>query len=96
MDEIKKQKKEEIKLEKKRNKQIKENIKQQKKEAAKEIKLYTFRNWVREIKRVVWPKNAKVWKWFGITIAFLIVMAVFCFLVTLGFTSLWNVIGIKV
>ncbi|TPR53916.1 preprotein translocase subunit SecE [Metamycoplasma neophronis] len=55
----------------------------------------TMRNWVKEIKRIVWPKSSKAWKWFWITIAFLIVMGLFCFLITLGFTSLWNSVGIK-
>ncbi|MDD7912805.1 preprotein translocase subunit SecE [Metamycoplasma hyosynoviae] len=55
----------------------------------------TTKNFIKEIKRIRWPKSSKVWKWFGITIAFLVVMAIFCFLVTLGFTTIWNAIGIK-
>lgn len=60
-----------------------------------QVKLYTFRNWIKEIKRVIWPKSAKSWKWFGITILFLVLMAAFCFAITLGFSSLWNSVGIK-
>ena len=55
----------------------------------------TTKNFIKEIKRIKWPKSAKVWKWFGITILFLVVMSVFCFLITLGFTSIWNAAGIK-
>ncbi|MDP4042659.1 preprotein translocase subunit SecE [Mycoplasmopsis arginini] len=85
----------EKKLEKERIKKEKQLLKNRKKEEAKETKLYTFRNLGKEIKRVVWPKHSKAWKWFGITIAFLAIMALFCFLVSLGFTGLWNVVGIK-
>ncbi|VEU79167.1 Uncharacterised protein [Metamycoplasma cloacale] len=55
----------------------------------------TMKNFVKEIKRIKWPKHKKVWKWFGITITFVVLMAVFCFLITLGFTGLWNIVGIK-
>ncbi|TPE56567.1 preprotein translocase subunit SecE [[Mycoplasma] falconis] len=55
----------------------------------------TLKNWVKEIKRIIWPKSSKAWKWFGITVAFAVGAAIFCFLVTLGFTSLWNTVGIK-
>ncbi|MBN4089218.1 preprotein translocase subunit SecE [Mycoplasma enhydrae] len=74
---------------------LKRQEKQARQMASKEGRLFTFRNFFREIKRVVWPKHSKSWKWFGITIAFLVVMAIFCFLVSLAFSSLWNVVGIK-
>ncbi|PZV99811.1 preprotein translocase subunit SecE [Metamycoplasma auris] len=96
VNEDKKLSKEELKTQKEYNKRLKKKMRMQKKEIAKEARLYTFRNWVKEIKRVVWPRNAKSWKWFGITIAFLIIMALFCFLVSLAFTSLWNSVGIKI
>ncbi|MGX9339399.1 preprotein translocase subunit SecE [Mycoplasma sp. 1890] len=70
-------------------------LKERKKDEAKATKLYTFRNLVREIKRVAWPSNFKSWKWFGITIAFVLIMAIFCFVITLIFTGLWNVVGIR-
>ncbi|WP_330463470.1 preprotein translocase subunit SecE [Metamycoplasma gateae] len=86
---------EEKEFQKKELKKQKQIIKRKKQEESKQTRLYTFRNLVKEIKRVVWPKNSKSWKWFGITIAFLLIMAIFCFLVSLGFTGLWNVVGIK-
>ncbi|WP_045433662.1 preprotein translocase subunit SecE [Metamycoplasma canadense] len=86
---------EEKKEEKNRLKKQKEIDKKRKKEEQKETKLYTFRNLAKEVKRIAWPKSAKTWKWFGITIGFLVLMALFCFLITLGFTSLWNIVGIK-
>ncbi|WP_412031600.1 preprotein translocase subunit SecE [Metamycoplasma buccale] len=61
----------------------------------KEIKESTIKNFVKEVKRIKWPKSSKTWRWFGITIAFLVGFAIFCFLVTFAFTSLWNSIGIK-
>ncbi|AXE60929.1 preprotein translocase subunit SecE [[Mycoplasma] phocae] len=60
------------------------------------IKHSTVKNWFKEIKRIIWPKSSKSWRWFGITIVFLVIMAIFCFLITLGFTGLWNVLGIKI
>ncbi|AZZ65784.1 preprotein translocase subunit SecE [Metamycoplasma phocicerebrale] len=84
-----------MKLEKKEQKNFKKEQKEQRRLKNKETKLYTFRNFAREIKRIVWPKHVKTWKWFGITIAFLILMALFCFLISLGFSSLWNFVGIK-
>ncbi|ENY68515.1 Hypothetical protein, putative SecE subunit [Metamycoplasma auris 15026] len=96
MNENNKLTKEELQAKKEYDKKLKKKLRMQKKELAKESRLYTFRNWIKEIKRVVWPRSSKSWKWFGITIAFLVVMALFCFLVSLAFTSLWNVVGIKV
>lgn len=55
----------------------------------------TTKNFIKEVKRIKWPRSTKVWKWFGITITFLVIMSVFCFLITLAFTSIWNVAGIK-
>ncbi|WP_373434884.1 preprotein translocase subunit SecE [Metamycoplasma equirhinis] len=83
----------------------KKNIKREERQAkkqhrltakAREPKPSTFKNFIKEIKRIIWPKSSKSWKWFGITISFLIVMGVFCFLVTLGFTGMWNALGIKI
>ncbi|AWX69533.1 preprotein translocase subunit SecE [[Mycoplasma] anseris] len=73
--------------------EIKFNVEESAK--SKTNKESTMKNFAKEVKRIRWPKTKKVWKWFGITIVFLVVLAVFCFLITLGFTSLWNVIGIK-
>ena len=55
----------------------------------------TIKNFVKEVKRVNFPKATKVFKWLGITLAFLAIMAVFCFLITLGFTTIWTKLGIK-
>ncbi|RMA77564.1 preprotein translocase subunit SecE [Metamycoplasma subdolum] len=74
--------------------EIKEEKIEDKKES-KPIKESTLKNFAKEVKRIKWPKSAKAWKWFGITIAFLVVMAIFCFLMTLLFSSVWNAIGIK-
>ncbi|AZG68600.1 preprotein translocase subunit SecE [Mycoplasma struthionis] len=60
-----------------------------------ELKNSTMKNWVKEIKRINWARAPKAWKWFGLTMAFLIVLGIFCFLITLSFTSLWNLVGIK-
>lgn len=72
-----------------------ENVKDEKKKS-KQVDLdSTTKNFIKEVKRIRWPRAAKVWKWFGITIGFVVVMAIFCFLITLAFTGIWNLAGIK-
>ena len=34
----------------------------------------TTKNFIKEVKRIKWPRITKVWKWFVITITFLIIM----------------------
>ncbi|ACF07041.1 Uncharacterised protein [Metamycoplasma arthritidis] len=59
------------------------------------VKESTTKNFVKEIKRIRWSRPAKSWRWFGITIAFTAAFAIFAFLITFIFTSLWNLVGIK-
>lgn len=66
-----------------------------KSKAPKKSQSSTMKNWIKEIKRILWPKSAKSWRWFGITIAFIVLLAIFCFLITLAFSGLWNAVGIK-
>ncbi|MBN0970403.1 preprotein translocase subunit SecE [Mycoplasma phocoeninasale] len=89
---------EDLKEEKLRKKQLRKQKREfmRMQQKASGIKHSTVKNWIKEIKRIIWPKSSKSWRWFGITIVFLVIMAIFCFLITLGFTGLWNALGIKV
>ncbi len=95
MSEIKANDKEQRKLLKKQKRE-EAKMKKEALKLEKKPKPSTMKNWVKEIKRIIWPKSSKAWRWFGITIAFLLIMGLFCFLITLGFTSMWNAVGIKV
>ncbi|MGX9395932.1 preprotein translocase subunit SecE [Mycoplasma sp. 1573] len=63
--------------------------------APKSEKERRFRAFRKDIKRIIWPSGKKSWVWFGLTVAFVVVFAIFFFVVTLLFTNLWNAVGIK-
>ncbi|QJR43870.1 preprotein translocase subunit SecE [Mycoplasma miroungirhinis] len=54
-----------------------------------------FRSFRKDIKRIIWPKAKKAWKWYAFTLLFLVVFAVLFFLITVFFTNIWNSLGIK-
>ncbi|QJG66898.1 preprotein translocase subunit SecE [Mycoplasma phocoenae] len=54
-----------------------------------------WRSFVKEIKRIIWPKIGTIWKWFAVTCIFVLVFSIFFFIVTLLFTNLWANLGIK-
>ncbi|TCG10533.1 preprotein translocase subunit SecE [Mycoplasma todarodis] len=48
----------------------------------------------KELKRVRWPSGSVAWKTFWVTLIFIAIAAIVLFLITLGFTTLWDKWGV--
>ena len=90
---------------KNKSKKVKQPIKKQKENVVKEPKkirehsrTQTSKNAVKgffkELKRVRWPNSSVAWKTFWTTLLFIIIAGLVLFLITLGFTTMWEKIGV--
>ncbi|CAM9106245.1 preprotein translocase subunit SecE [Mycoplasma todarodis] len=48
----------------------------------------------KELKRVRWPSGSVAWKTFWVTLIFIAIASIVLFLITLGFTTLWDKWGV--
>lgn len=58
-------------------------------------KPYATRNFVKEIKRISWPTKKKHYRYFFITLIFLVCLVAFFALVTFGAKEILDWIGVK-
>ncbi len=53
-----------------------------------------IKGFFKELKRVRWPSGAVAWKTFWVTLIFIAIASIVLFLITLGFTTLWDKWGV--
>ncbi|MGZ9413436.1 preprotein translocase subunit SecE [Mycoplasma sp. 480] len=66
----------------------------EKRNKKKREKKYYFRNWIKEIKRIKWPKGKDANKNFMWTIIFVVVCSILFVSISFVATLIWNSIGV--
>ncbi len=87
---VKKKPIKEPKLKKEKTKKVKKKREISRTESTKD----NVKGFFKELKRVRWPSGSVAWKTFWVTLIFITIAAIVLFLITLGFTTLWDKWGV--